>query len=94
MEVGRSAVETMMSRGSALLLLWMTPKTIALAIVVVGLVSVLAFATTREISRTATAPTAPPPSARPARPALSSAEEAFIRTWGRSTATSSEARCG
>ena len=78
MEAGRSAAETMMSRASVLLQLWMTPKTIVLGLLVVGLVSVLAFATTREISRTATPVTDPAP-ARPMRPALSQVEEAFIK---------------
>src|SRR5439155_7692005 len=78
MEAGRSAAETMMSRASVLLQLWMTPRTIVLGLLVVGLVSVLAFATTREISRTATPVTAPAP-ARPMRPALSQVEEAFIK---------------
>jgi len=78
MEAGRSAAETMMSRASVLLQLWTTPKTIVLGLLVVGLVSVLAFATTREISRTVTPVTAPAP-ARPMRPALSQVEEAFIK---------------
>jgi hypothetical protein len=78
MEAGRSAAETMMSRASVLLQLWTTPKTIVLGLLVVGLVSVLAFATTREIGRTVTPVTAPAP-ARPMRPALSQVEEAFIK---------------
>ena len=75
MEAGRSAAETMMSRASVLLQLWTTPKTIVLGLLVVGLVSVLAFATTREISRTVTPVTAPAP-ARPMRPALSQVSNA------------------
>jgi hypothetical protein len=80
MEVGRSAAETLMSRAGALLHLRMTPRSILLSLLVVSLVGVLAFATTREISRTATPAIAPPPPARPARPPLSPAEEAFIKT--------------
>jgi hypothetical protein len=80
MEVGRSAAETMMSRAGALLHLWTTPKSIVLSLLVVGLVGVLAFATSREISRTAAPATAPPPPTRPARPPLIPAEEAFIKS--------------
>jgi hypothetical protein len=80
MEVGRSAAETVMSRASALLQPWTTPKTLVVSVLVVGLVAVLVFATTREIGRTATPVTAPPPPARATRPALSPAEEAFIKT--------------
>jgi hypothetical protein len=78
MEAGRSAAETMMSRASVQLQLWMTPKTIILGLLVVGLVSVLTVATTREISRTARPVTAPAPT-QPPRPALSQVEEAFIK---------------
>jgi hypothetical protein len=79
MEVGRSAAETVMSRASVLLQLWMTPKTIVLSLLVLGLVGVLSFATMRELGRATTpAPVAPQP-ARPTRPALTAAEEAFIK---------------
>src|SRR5207249_6518234 len=76
MQVGRSAGATMMSRVSGLLHLWMTPRTILRTLLVIGLVGVLAFATTREIGRSAT-PVAETP---PARPALSPVEEAFIQS--------------
>jgi len=66
-----------MSRASGLLQL--SPRTIVLGTVVLGLVGVLALATTREISRSA-APAAVPQPARPARPALSPVEEDFIRS--------------
>ena len=79
MQVGRSATATMLSRASGLLYLWMTPRTILRTLLVIGLVGVLAFATTREISRSAT-PVADTPPARPARPALSPVEEAFIQS--------------
>jgi hypothetical protein len=64
MRVGRSAAATM------------SPRTILRTLLVIGLVGVLAFATTREISRSAT-PVADTP---PARPALSPVEEAFIQS--------------
>ena len=67
-----------MSRASVLLQLWMTPKMAILGLVVLGLVGVLTFATSREVIRTATPVTATPP-ARPTRPALSPVEEAFIQ---------------
>jgi len=80
MGAGRSSAETMMSRASVLLQLWMTPKMIILGLVVVGLVGVLTFATSREVARTATPVTATVmPPARPTRPALSPVEEAFIQ---------------
>jgi len=67
-----------MSRASVLLQLWMTPKMAIFGLVVLGLVGVLIFATSREVIRTATPGTATPP-ARPTRPALSPVEEAFIQ---------------
>jgi hypothetical protein len=79
MEVGRSAAETMLSRASVLLHLWLTRKMIALGLLVLGLVGVLAFATSREVSRTPT-PAAVTPLARPTRPALSPVEEVFIQS--------------
>ncbi len=69
----------MLSRASVLLQLWMTRKMIALGLLVLGLVGVLAFATSREMSRTST-PAAVTPPARPTRPALSPVEEAFIQS--------------
>ena len=78
MEVGRSTAETMLSRASVLLHLWMTRKMIALGLLVLGLVGVLALATSREISRTPTP--AVTPIARPTRPALSPVEEVFIQS--------------
>ena len=69
----------MLSRASVLLQLWMTRKMIALGLLVLGLVGVLAFATSREMSRTSTPAIVTPP-ARPARPALSPVEEAFIQS--------------
>ena len=79
MDVGRSAAETMLSRASVLLQLWMTRKIMALGLLVLGLVVVLAFATGREMSRTVTPATVTPP-ARPTRPALSPVEESFIQS--------------
>jgi|SRR5882724_1245250 len=78
MDVGRPAAETMMSRASGLLHLWMSPRTLVLGLLAVGLVGVLAFATTREMSRAVTPVPAPPP-VRPTRPALSPVEETFIQ---------------
>jgi hypothetical protein len=78
MGAGRSSAETMMSRASVLLQLWMTPKMIILALVVAGLVGALTFATSREMSRNAIPITVTPP-ARSTRPALSPVEEAFIQ---------------
>jgi len=69
----------MLSRASVLLQLWMTRKMIALGLLVLGLVGVLAFATSREMSRTSTPAIVTPP-ARPTRPALSPVEEAFIQS--------------
>jgi hypothetical protein len=79
MVVGRSAAATMMSRASGLLHFRMTPRTIILGLVVLGLVGVITFSTTREISRSAT-PAAVTPPPRPARPALTPVEEAFIQS--------------
>jgi hypothetical protein len=79
MEAGRSTAETMLSRASVLLHLWTTRKMMALGLLVLGLVGVLAFATGREMSRTATPATVTPPG-RPTRPALSPIEESFIQS--------------
>jgi hypothetical protein len=68
----------MMSRASVQLQRWMTPKTIVLSLLVLGLVGVLSFATMRELGRAAT-PAAVPEPARPTRPALTAAEESFIK---------------
>ena len=79
MDAGRSAAETMMSRASVLLQFWMTPRAIVLGLLVAGLLGVLAFATTRELSRAATPAAVSPAPARPARPALTAAEETFMK---------------
>jgi len=69
----------MMSRASVLLKLWMTPKTIVLCLLIVGLVGVLSFAAMRELGRAATPASVVPKPARPTRPALTAAEESFIK---------------
>jgi len=69
----------MMSRASGLLHLRMSPRAIILGLVVLGLVGVIIFSTTREINRSAT-PAAVTPSSRPARPAMTPVEEAFIQS--------------
>jgi hypothetical protein len=68
-----------MSRGNALRQFWLTPPLLILGLIALGLVSILAFATSREMSRPA-APSIVPPLARPSRPALSPAEEAYMQT--------------
>src|SRR5258705_3971813 len=67
-----------MSGASVLRQLWITPKMLTLGVLAISLVGVLTFATSREVSRTAT-PATVPPSARPTRPALSPAAEAYIQ---------------
>ena len=69
----------------------LSPKILILVLVFVSLLGVLAFALSRELTTT-TRPMAARPALRPPRPALSPAEEAYIRL-GPIHGVSSEARC-
>jgi len=67
-----------MSEARARLHIWMTPKTLILGIIGLGLLGILTFAVGREAT-TRPMPASARPSARPPRPPLSPAEEAYMR---------------
>ena len=72
---------------------FLRPKVLSLTLVFLSLVGILTYAVSRELTVTGKLVAAARPALRPLRPALSPAEEAYIRGCGRSTVTSREAPC-